>query len=541
MVFAGGTVIIALLSLALAGIPLVRTLGYTAAIVVLIAVAAAVTLLPAILALLGPRVNALPLPGVKLHHDQRPHGWARWARFVAARPWPALAVGVVVLAVLATPLRTLHLGQTNVGALPKDTQSRQSYDRMSGGFGAGSNGPMLISVSLAKPAANDQKKLDDVKKQQSEQEDKQKQQSQAKTKQLTQQLVAQGVPSQEAQAQAEQQVSAQQKKDESKQAGQAGKTKQQEKFLESKASDPRLQQLRTDMEKTKDVKSVTQPLVNHDGSAAVYTLVATTPPSSDSTKTLVSTLRERVIPKATRGQGLSADVGGTTAGYIDLAKQIGSKLPLVIGIVLALSFVLLALAFRSLLVPLKAVIMNLLSIAAAFGVVTYAFSHDWSARLVGLDGPVPIVSYVPLMMFAILFGLSMDYEVFLMTHVRERWQASRDPRTAVIDGLAGTGRVITSAALIMVSVFCAFVINGDPNIKQFGLGMAAAVAVDATVVRCLLVPAILVLLDRAAWWLPSWLDRSLPQISVEGEEYFAARDAAASAESREAQPASAKA
>ena len=159
--------------------------------------------------------------------------------------------------------------------------------------------------------------------------------------------------------------------------------------------------------------------------------------------------------------------------------------------------------------------------------MTFAFGHDWSAQLVGLDGTVPIVSFVPLMMFAILFGLSMDYEVFLMTHVRERWQATGDPHQAVIDGLAGTARVITSAALIMVSVFCAFLINGDPNIKQFGLGMAAAVAVDATVVRCLLVPAIMSLLGRAGWWLPGWLERHLPHLSIEGEEYFAEREAAA--------------
>ena len=218
---------------------------------------------------------------------------------------------------------------------------------------------------------------------------------------------------------------------------------------------------------------------------------------------------------------MSADVGGTTAGYIDLANQIAKKLPLVIGVVLALSFVLLLLAFRSVPVSLKAVLMNLLSIGAAFGIVTYAFGHDWSASLVGLDGTVPIVSFVPLMMFAILFGLSMDYEVFLMTHVRERWLATDDAHQAVIDGLAGTARVITSAALIMVSVFCAFLLNGDPNIKQFGLGMAAAVAVDATVVRCLLVPAIMSLLGRAGWWLPGWLDRGLPHLSIEGEEYFA--------------------
>jgi RND superfamily putative drug exporter len=221
---------------------------------------------------------------------------------------------------------------------------------------------------------------------------------------------------------------------------------------------------------------------------------------------------------------MTADVGGTTAGYIDLASKISSKLPLVIAIVLALSFMLLAVAFRSLLVPVKAIIMNLLSIGAAFGVVTYVFGHSWSAQLVGLQGPVPIVSFVPLMMFAILFGLSMDYEVFLMSHVRERWAATGHPHEAVIDGLAGTARVITSAALIMVSVFCAFLINGDPNIKQFGLGMAAAVAIDATVVRCLLVPAAMSLIDRWAWWLPSWLDRRMPRFSIEGEEWFERHD-----------------
>jgi RND superfamily putative drug exporter len=275
---------------------------------------------------------------------------------------------------------------------------------------------------------------------------------------------------------------------------------------------------------------VGQPLVNQSGTAAVYTLVSANAPSSRATEDTVNDLRDNVIPKATQGQAMTADVGGTTAGYIDLATQISRKLPLVIGVVLLLSFCLLTLAFRSLLVPLKAVVMNLLSIAAAFGVVTYAFGHHWSATLVGLDGVVPIVSFVPLMMFAILFGLSMDYEVFLMTHVRERWRATGDAHQAVIEGLAGTARVITSAALIMVSVFCAFVINGDPNIKQFGLGMAAAVAVDATIVRCLLVPAIMSLLGPAAWWMPAWLERHLPQLSIEGEDYFAERDAAEAVE-----------
>jgi RND superfamily putative drug exporter len=219
---------------------------------------------------------------------------------------------------------------------------------------------------------------------------------------------------------------------------------------------------------------------------------------------------------------MSADVGGTTASYIDLASEISSKLPLVIGIVLVLSFFLLLLAFRSLLVPLKAVMMNVCSILAAFGVVTFAFNHDWTARLIGLEGPIPIVSFVPLMMFAILFGLSMDYEVFLMTHVREQWKETNDPHEAVVHGLASTARVITSAAMIiMVSVFLAFVINGDPTVKQFGLGMAVAVAVDATVVRCVLVPAIMSLLGSSSWWLPKWMERATPKFSIEGNEWFA--------------------
>ena len=195
-----------------------------------------------------------------------------------------------------------------------------------------------------------------------------------------------------------------------------------------------------------------------------------------------------------------------------------------IAIVLTLSFLLLLAAFRAPLVAAKAVVMNLLSIAAAFGVVTFIFGHDWTARLLGIDGVSPIVSFVPLMMFAILFGLSMDYEVFLMTHVRERWRVTGDAHTAVVEGLAGTARVITSAALIMISVFCAFLLDGSPTIKQFGLGMAAAVAIDATLIRCVIVPAVLTLLGPAAWWMPSWLARVLPPMPIEGEEFFNDRD-----------------
>jgi RND superfamily putative drug exporter len=456
VVFAGGTVIVALVSLLLAGIPIVTTLGYTAGIVVLVAVLGAIMFLPALLGIVGLKINALKLPGLSHHHDPRPHGWARWARWVADRPWPAVVAAVVVLVVLTIPILNLQLGQSNTGALPKDTNAHKSYDQMTAGFGVGSNGPILVTVKLSKKAT----------------------------------------PA-------------------------SGST--------SPSSDSNLQSLRSTIEQTSGVQSVTQPLVDTAGTGAVYTVQSKNAPSDDATTDLVHRLRDTVLPNATQGQGESADVGGQTAGYIDLADAISRKLPLVIGIVLALSFILLLLAFRSVVVPIKAVVMNLLSIGAAFGIVTYVFGHDWSSKLLGLDGAQPIVSYVPLLMFAVLFGLSMDYEVFLMTHVRERFMSTRNPHDAVVDGLAGTARVITSAALIMVSVFLAFLLSGDPTIKQFGLGMAAAVAIDATLVRCLLVPAVMSLLGKTAWWMPAWLERGAPKISIEGEEYFAARDAAAAA------------
>jgi RND superfamily putative drug exporter len=491
IVFAGCTVIVALLSLAVVNIPLVTALGYTSAIVVAIAVLAANTLLPALLGLVGDGIDRLRIPmphrGPDDHH---PHGWERWARGVARHPLPAAVVAIAVLALLAVPTLDIYLGQQDNGAMPKSTDARKSYDGLTTAFGAGANGPLLVSVDLSKqPAKADQSQIDNLNKQE------QAQLAQAQTPQQQQQITQ----------------SFDQKK---KQADQP-------------ATDPRLQTLRTDIQKTKDVDKVTEPAVNKDGTAAILTVTPKSAPSDRSTETLVDTLRDTTIPKATKGQKMSAHVGGTTAGYIDLASEISSRLIITIAVVVGLSFLLLVLAFRSLVIPLTAGIMNLISIGAAFGVVTFVFEDGHGAKLIGLDGAVPIVSYVPLMMFAILFGLSMDYEVFLMTHIREAWLRLHDNRAAVIHGVAHTGRVITSAALIMVSVFLAFVINGDPTVKQFGVGMAVAVAVDATLVRCLLVPAVMLVLGRANWWFPRWLDRIVPNFSIEGEEWFRERDAAA--------------
>ncbi len=501
--FAGGTVVIALVSLAFAGIPLVSALGYTAAVAVAVAVTAAATLLPALLGALGPRIDSLRVQLGRTHpDDHEPHGWRRWAGGVARRPASAIVVAVAILALLATPVFNLHLGQSNVGASPKSTQERQAYDLLSAGFGVGQNGPLLVAAQLGSPAKPDQKTLNSL-------DDQQK-----KIDQQQAQLQQQGATPD----QAKQQTASQQQK-----------LDQQKKLAQNPATDTRLTGLSSAIAKAPGIKSVSPAVLDKKDDTAVFTAIATTAPSSRTTETTVRNLRDSVIPAAVKGEDVKAFVGGQTAGYIDLADRISSKLPTMIAIVVGLSFIVLLLAFRSVLMPLKAGLANLLSVAAAYGVVTFVFQEGHGASLIGLDGATPIASFVPLLMFAILFGLSMDYEVFLLTQIKEHYNRSGNARQAVIDGLASTGRVITSAALIMVCVFSSFILNGDPVVKQFGVGLAVAIAIDATLVRCLLVPAIMVSLGDASWWLPRWLSRALPEISIEGESFFAERDRRADA------------
>ena len=249
--------------------------------------------------------------------------------------------------------------------------------------------------------------------------------------------------------------------------------------------------------------------------AALWRVIPTTSPQDEATTQLVERLRKDVLPPATAGTGLDVSVTGTVAIQVDFSTYLASRLPLFFGAVLALSFLLLMTVFRSVLVPLKAVIMNLLSIGAAFGIVVAVFQKGWGASLLGIDG-APIEPFVPMMLFAIVFGLSMDYEVFLLSRVREEWKRTGDSRLSVADGLAATARVITAAALIMVFVFGSFLLEADRISKLFGLGLAVAVLIDATVVRLLLVPATMELLGDKNWWLPKWLDKILPDVAVEG-------------------------
>ena len=449
VVFAGTTVVIAICSLAIAGIPLVSLLGFVSAIAVATAVVAAVTFLPALLALLGPRIESLRVRGRHREEpsDPRQSAWYHFGREVTGHPVVAVVLALAILVPLALPVISLTLGQQDVGSLSTSTTARRAYDLVKESFGQGTNGPLLVAVELKNAAKGPQ--------------------------------------------------------------------------------DSRLTKLEQAVASQTDVASVTPASLNPDRTVAVFSAVPRSAPSDNSTAELVKHLRSQTIPDALPASAGSAYVGGTTASYVDLASQIAKKLPLLIGIVILLSFLVLMIAFRSLLIPFKAALMNLISVAAAYGVLTALFEKGWGIGIVGLEHAVPVVSFVPLMMFAVLFGLSMDYEVFLMNHVQEAYKRTHDNTEAVLIGLATSGGVITSAALIMVSVFASFVLNGDPVVKQFGVGLAVAVALDATIVRCVLVPALMVLAHEANWWFPSWLARGLPPLNLQGEEFFAARDSAA--------------
>jgi RND superfamily putative drug exporter len=444
VLFAGTTVVIAICGLALSGIPYVARLGYMSGIVVAVMMLAALTLLPAIIGVVGRAIDRWKVPSL-IHHPDRavadgrdpepPSGtvWERWATLVARHAWPFAILAVIILLVIAWPVLSMRLGESDDGNLPTSTTQRQAYDLVARGFGPGTNGPLLVVVQL--PSLGDDAVIADI----------------------------------------------------------------------SSA-----------LEKTPGIKTVLPPQVSPNGAVAQIGLLPTTAPDSAQTADLVSTLRTSVLPAAVGTTGARAYVGGITAAYIDIGDRISSRLPYFIGAVVLLSFILLLLVFHSVLVPLTAAVMNLLSVAAAYGATVAVFQWGWAKGLVGLESTVPIVPFVPMMMFAVLFGLSMDYQVFLLTRVREEYDRTGDTRQGVVRGLARTARVITSAALIMIFVFGAFVLNPTPEVKMFGLGLAFAVLVDATIVRMLLVPSIMEILGDANWWFPKWLG-FLPRLDIDGE------------------------
>ena len=381
VVLAGGTVVIAILGLVVAGIPFLTAAGVAVSVVVLIMVLAAITLLPAFLALAGPRIG-----GRRGGSGAR---WQRWGEHVSRHALPYAVGGTVVLLALAAPALDLRLGFPDEGSLPTSRTERRAYDLVAQGFGPGINGPLVV-VASADDAA----------------------------------------------------------------------------------------QVRSEVAADPGIAAVAPPELRGD----VATLLAypTTAPQDEATAATVERLRATV----------DAHIGGNTADWIDAGDRLQDRLPYFLGAVVVLSFLLLAVMFRSVLVPLKAAVLNLLGVGAAYGVIAVAFPTT------------PIVAFIPVVMFAVLFGLSMDYEVFLLSRIREHYLRSGDNRASVVGGIARTGRVITAAALIMIAVFGGFVFDDDPRIQMFGLGLAAAILIDATIIRLVLVPAIMQLLGDANWWLP---------------------------------------
>ncbi|GAA3164506.1 MMPL family transporter [Planomonospora alba] len=449
VVFAGGTVIIALSALLLAGFPMLQTLGWITGISVVCAVLTSITLVPGLLGLLGRRIDALRLPlAGRRRSDDGSSGWTGLGLWVARRPWGVLALSVAVLAALTAPALALNLGTLDDGYGDRGTEARRAYELKEAGFGPGMNGPLVVLADL------------------------------------------------------------------------------EEKVADREPAPAVLQALKDRVASVEGVAHVGEPVLNEGGTAAMVQAVTEFAPSDPRAVEVVEAVR------ALRIEGASVHVGGEVAGMADVGRRITERTPVVIGVVVLLSALLLLLAFRSPVVALKAALMNLVSLGAAFGVLALVFSLGLGSGLVGMDPPVgaddayvatlffsvPIDSYIPLMLFAVLFGLSMDYEVFLLTAVRQAYLRHGDNRRAVAEGLGSTGRVITSAALIMVAVFVAFIAYPDPMVKIFGVGLAAAIAVDATIIRGFLVPATMVLLGRYNWWCPRWLDRILPDLSIEGHE-----------------------
>jgi RND superfamily putative drug exporter len=479
VVFAGVTVIVALLGLLAIGLSFVNGLAVGMAIGVAVMIVASVTLLPALLAMVGSRIDttsraavvsltafvaagfvavfaksiAIFLIGIALavlgqlarlvvptlrtaipHRAQNDHQntiWWRWSRVVQHRPWISFVAASLFLIILAIPMFSIRLGFGDAGNDPKSSDVRKAYDMMSEGFGPGFNGPLYIVVT------------------------------------------GDTVTNKDALA----------------------------KFAGTLSATPGMA-----FAGVAPMKSDTVALV------MAY---PTTAPQDEATSNLVHTLRNTIIPST----GIEARVGGFTAASVDFSDYLGQRLPFLIGIVLIVSFLLLMAVFRSLLVPLKAVLMNLLSVGAAYGVIVAVFQWGWGANLIGVGKAGPVEAWAPMFLFAIVFGLSMDYEVFLLSRMKEEFNRTGDNATAVADGVAATARVITAAALIMVCVFGAFVLANDRQLKLFGLGMAVAVFIDATIVRMVLVPATMELLGARNWWMPAWLDRLLPKINVEGKHH----------------------
>ena len=445
VLFAGIIVCIALLGMFALGVSFLYGLAIAASLGVLLTMVAALTLLPALLGFIGPRVmsrkqrRSLAKDGPRIVGAGTSGFWPRWADLVQRRPVVPALVSLVLVVLIALPFFSMRLGSSDAGNDPRGSTTREAYDLLATGFGPGFNGPLqLVAVTTSEA-------------------------QQAK-------VVA---------------------------------------ALERVGGTPGVAA----------VSPVIPTPIGNGRTVDLALVYPTTSPQSEQTGQLLDRLRTTTLPRLMAGTGATVLVGGFTAIFADFAQVLGQKLPLFIGLVVLLSFLLLAMVFRSVVIPLTAAVMNLLSIGAAFGVLTAVFQHGWMGSLIGVTRPGPIEAFLPVMMFAILFGLSMDYEVFLLSRIHEEWLRTGDNKLAVRNGLAATGKTISAAALIMILVFGSFMLGGVQVIKEFGLGLAAGIFVDALLIRMAIVPAVMQLLGPANWWFPRWLDKVLPRLNVDPEDH----------------------
>lgn len=465
VLFAGITVVISLLGMIVINIDFIRGLAIGTSTSVLIMVIGALTLLPALLGSpIGRNLDKFSLPHRKTVPD-KPAIWVRWSEFIQRRAWFAASMGVIALLMLAIPVMSLRVGVSDDGNANQKQSVRRSYDILATGFGPGFNGPFFTVVDERKAngsfdLANLVKGLEDTP------------------------GIAKVIPSSEMLA------------PQPAITTDGNLTPEQQKLVDQ-------------------LKEATKPKPVNTGTVVPIQVFPTTAPQDQQTSELVHSLRRKTIPDLIKGTGARVYLSGITPGNVDFADVMSEKVPYFIGAVLLLSFLLLMSVFRSVLVALKAVIMNMLSIGAAYGVLVAIFEWGWGAQLFGIDKAGPIEPWAPMMLFAIVFGLSMDYEVFLLSKIKEEYDDTKDNAAAVTHGLAATARVISAAALIMIFVFGSFVLADNRIFKLMGLGLSIAVFLDATIVRMLLVPATMELLGDKNWWIPKWLDKLIPQIHVE--------------------------
>ena len=436
------TVIIALAALSVVGIPFLTVMGLAAAASVGVTVLVALTLVPAVLSWLGPRLNKGRAPFLARRRatslddpatsPSRPLG-ERWARLVTARPWASIIAVVLVCGAMALPLRGMELGLPDDSSKPTDTTERRAYDLLTKGFGAGFNGPLTLVIHA--PGSTNVAEI-------------------------------------------------------------------------GAAAGDRLSEIA-------DVAVVSAPVTNEAGDVAILSVTPDSAPSSQETRDLVQHIRA-IAEESEKMTDVRAYVTGTTAVNIDVSNKLATALPVFLLLIVLLALFLLMLVFRSVLVPVKAIAGFLLSIGASLGLTVWIFQEGHLAGLFGIEATGPILSFLPVLLIGILFGLAMDYEVFLVSRIREDYVTIGDPAAAITAGMRHSARVVTAAGLIMVAVFGSFIFGNDAIIKSIGLSLTVGVLVDAFLVRMTLVPALLALLGHRAWWIPAWLDRVLPNVDIEG-------------------------